>query len=844
MVWMGWSLLLAGPLAAEPLVLEDAVAVENQAVPPNSAVEVVLPPLPAKPGKTVVLRFRMVLKARTEAGCNLNGAVRLNGTPLGRFTAAGRERLLGREPQFQFTKGNDGRVFPVFSGPVLMIMFAPDADRGDAMTTDGLGASFVMDVGDAAQGVDNNVLWLRNTKDQGFDGGGELVVTDLAVGWVDRAKLPAPPSRVPQRGAMAAEVTAGGLRLRQGTAGGFGLAMPDGTELLVDTAISAKADGEAALRAEDGPTTGVEVATRPWGPAGFATQARWPELLLTSEIELRDGLVRWRERWSNTSSAIRGVPFSHRCYLRDRSARLRLSGSPDQPVLACAATNPTVFVEHDQLAGHGFGVTCESDWLRLLAGLRAQGGVGEVYGETLALPPGATIEFELSITPVTDEGGYWTFLNALRRRWGVNGLTMARPMFWGYRRIQGTTDVADIMRRSLAHLGPIALVHGPWARLEPDAKVVRAGKAPKLAAGAPPALGKSPEFDVETFLTQAHREAYWKQFDLDCRRLRENVPGIRVYAMTHPSMEAIYKPLLDRWPIAGEVIRTADGQPFEQYGYSKAWVGDMVAADWGVLYFVPRPGSAYLAQLLDAEERALAAGADGIYCDEFSWAGNRRDYSRYDYSRWDGFSADLDADGKVLRLKSDNAAVTESCQLQMTAATVSRGRFFLGNGGNALRSLNDTPLHRFIEGGNGYWAMANGHLSPVPLVLGNMGDETTAAGVFESVKQCLSLGCVYSPTAVNLLLDGPDNFVCKLYPITVRELGPGWVVGEERLCTTVSRSYAWPGAKGRLRWHRYDAEGKLQPVTESDADGTVSVEVPPKGLVIVERLPAGAEPRP
>ena len=52
---------------------------------------------------------------------------------------------------------------------------------------------------------------------------------------------------------------------------------------------------------------------------------------------------------------------------------------------------------------------------------------------------------------------------------------------------------------------------------------------------------------------------------------------------------------------------------------------------------------------------------------------SQRGYSRYDYSRWDGFSADLDADGSVLRLKCDNAFVTESAQLRMLHEVLSRG---------------------------------------------------------------------------------------------------------------------------------------------------------------------------
>jgi hypothetical protein len=309
--------------------------------------------------------------------------------------------------------------------------------------------------------------------------------------------------------------------------------------------------------------------------------------------------------------------------------------------------------------------------------------------------------------------------------------------------------------------------------------------------------------------------------------------------MLHPAMEVVYRPWQDRWPIASEAIRRADGSVFEDAGYSRAWLGDWAGKDWGVLYYVPRPGSAYLETILEGVQRGLEeCGLDGLYCDEFSWAYHGRGYSRYDYSRWDGCSADLDDEGNVVRLKCDNAFVTESCQLQMVNAVLRRGKFFLNNGGNALRSLNNLPHARFIEGGNGVAMMAQGHLSPPPLVLGNLGDETTREGVFHSVQVCLAQGCLYSPTAVNLLLEGPDNFVCQLYPITVEELGPGWIIGRERLITRASRAFRWPGSASSLRLYRYDAQGRRLeplPVVAVEAGQELPVEVPPQGLVIVER---------
>jgi hypothetical protein len=381
------------------------------------------------------------------------------------------------------------------------------------------------------------------------------------------------------------------------------------------------------------------------------------------------------------------------------------------------------------------------------------------------------------------------------------------------------------------------VVLGPWQRLQPDAYVVRGGNYPKLPEGAPRMPGACPDLDVDAFLTFAHREAYWTALKQEVELIRKAAPNVKLMQMLHPAMEAVYRPLQDRWPIAAEAIMTPEGKVYEADHYSRAWLGDYTDKDWGVLYYVPRPGSAYLQIIMGEVTRALdEVGLDGMYCDEFSWAFTRTGYSRYDHSRWDGYSADLDENGDVVRLKADGAAVTESCQLRMAGEVLRRGRYFLGNGGSALRSLNSLPIARFIEGGNGAASWSQGHLSATPLVLGNMGDEKTREGVFASVRACLQEGCLYSPTAVNLLLDGPDSFVSKLHPMTVREIGPGWIIGEERIATIVSGKFPWPG--GSLRRFAYDAKGELldaPAVVETLEEGEVEVKVEEGGMVVVER---------
>lgn len=841
-ILLGMALLswLGTGLAAEPLPLEDAVALPDQSIGYGKSVELGLPALPARAGKVVVLSFRAFVRTEGAGGCNWNATVSVNGATPGRFTASGTERLVGRSALLELLP--DRRPFSVFGGDKLMIIYANTADQADAVTADGLGGTFNLDISDLVRGVDQNTLRFTNhylgPQPEGL---GDLVVQDLRVGWLDRAKLPTVGHHAPRRGPVGEWRTVSGVRLGQSAQGGFVVAANDGPDLLVETALSMDHEAASALVADDSAEVkeGPELAASRLGEAGFRLEARWPQVTLTRELAVHDGLVVWRETWTNTGAETAGVPIRHRLFLREVPARFHVAGSLDNVAVASTPANPTLFMEPTSGDGPGYGLTVESDWWRLLHAQRVSGDVAEVYTNCLALAAGKSLELEMTITPVGAGGGYWAFINSVRRRWGANGLTMQRPMFWGWTRKQGLDDPVEAIKASLGHLGPVAVVVGPWQRLQPDCYVVRDERYPKLPDDAPRTIGRCPDLDLDAFLTFAHREAYWTQVTNDTAMLHEAIPGIQVIHMTHPAMECIYRPLEDRWPIAADAIKTPEGKTFEDAGYTKAWLGSFTEKDWGVLYYVPRPGSAQMQAYIAGAERAMdECGADGMYSDEFSWAFMSRGYSRYDYSRWDGYSADLDENGKVLRLKADGGAVTEACQQAMLQACRSRGKFFLGNGGSALRSINNIPHHRFVEGGNGPSWYGQGHLSAVPLILGNMGDETTTSGVFASVRLCLAYGAVYVPVGCNLLLEGTDNFVSKLYPITVQEIGPGFVVGQERLITTVSRFFDWPGVAGKVKLYRYDRNGTridAEAEVETRAGEPLAIQVPEEGLVVAER---------
>ena len=829
-------------LTVAELPLEDVIKVDDQFLAVAGSLDVSLPPLSPRPGKVVVLRFRAVSYTPKPAGWAWNAGFALNGNTLGRHTDGGDERLIGRDAVLRAR----GLVRQVFSGFMVLLMFAPDVDTGDAMIPDGQGASFALNISDVARAVDGNMLRISNIRrSQSVDPAQDLIVRDIEIGWMDKSLLPTPPNRLPSREPMNDSVSKDGMELSLGIAGGFSVKGKSGVELLVETALTVDKEAEASLIASDAASAGVELTATREGPDGYCVTATWPDISLVRHLQLKDGVLQWKERWTNTGKTLIALPFQHRLFLRDELAGFRLAGDLDNSNIESVSKNPTVYLGSKQADGNGVGITMENDWLRLLAGLRRSGGVGEIYSLCTALQPGRSIDFSLTVSLVEDGGGYWTFINDVRKRWGVNGGTADRPLFWNW---SGKSEemTEEVWERAFGHLGPVVVaawppgLRHPWVRKGHDIPTVLDGRYPKLPTDAPRTPGKTPDLDVDAFLTFAHREEYWKSFAEYVAMAHRAVPNVRIIPMMHPGLEVVYLPMADRWPQAKDALRNAEGGLFNSTYYSAAYLADHVNEDWQMSYNVPTADSTYLKILLRDVIRSMdECGSDGMYIDEFSWAGSVRGYSRYNYAHQDGYSADLDAEGKVIRLKSDNAYTTGPGQRLLVEAIRDRGKYFIGNGNASLRSINNLHALRFQEGGNGVGRWATTHLATVPLILANFGDNRTREGTFTNVKIMLENGCIYSPKDCNLILEGDDNFVCKLYPITIQTIGPGLVKANERLITTHSGAFDWPGRKAAIVLYAYDKNGDLMnrkdlPEVQADAGGQLKITVPPDGMVIAE----------
>ena len=780
-----------------------------------------LPALPGKPGMVTVLRCR--LSSFGAGGCNNCARVAVNDTALGMLTSGGRKRLLFRDLTFSLNeKQFRNRKFRIFKGSNLILPFAKDCDDADKRTTDGLGSWFVFDISDTANPVDVNTVTFRNIRVD-LGGNNTLTVKDISIGYLPRTMLPKANTQTLNVCKSSRAIKVNGTKLELFRNGGFAVTFPGVKPFVVETGIGMALGTVPTLRAADKMPV-QPTSTQQLGKNSFLIVTRWQKVQLNRTLIIADdGRLDWYDKWTNIDKKqIQGIPLRYRTGLAGTESRNWLCGSAEV-LEGSFGANPTIFYENLADGSSGCGFSTEDDISPLVLDSVNNNGIVEIFSRVLALAPGKSQTFHYSVSGVA-KGGYWKFINDMRKRWGVGMYGVERPCFWGATIpvIKGLNTEQRI-QRTLGSLGKITVAITPW--FGTLGRSVMHKKIPKNAV-----TGKQAEQRAVDRKALAEKVAQYKRL----------LPNAKIMLLHHPAMQTTYMPEFKQNPLSISAIRNADGTPYHHDGYDSMILKGKQKEGWAVIYYLPLPGTPWYERLLSDIEFAVSSGADGLYFDEFSFM-TPRHYRRYDYSSWDGVSADLDEQGKVVNLKSDNALTTILFKTTIAQRLAAAGLDFLCNGGEVGRGASRAPGHSFVEG-TALINMPAAHLHNVPLVLGNYGTERTRAGVMVAVREALSLGCIYSPHVwTNTVLEGEDNFVCKLYPVTVTEIGPGFVAAKERFSTSKSGTFTWKGVTdGTAELFIYNAEGnRINKGSRTGiVNGKITLNVPPKGLVIAEKIAA------
>jgi len=190
---------------------------------------------------------------------------------------------------------------------------------------------------------------------------------------------------------------------------------------------------------------------------------------------------------------------------------------------------------------------------------------------------------------------------------------------------------------------------------------------------------------------------------------------------------------------------------------------------------------------------------DGIYLDE--WDHSR---ARVSYGHSDGVSALLDAQGQIVRKVGFVPILAKEFHLAFTSELVKRNAVIFANQFDDTLAAAQLPIVHFAEPVAHDSYLVDAALfsrSPLSLHL------KPRCNLFETVHELLKRGvltcyCWY-------YLHG-DHVLKRCFPITVREIRPGVVMGDDRIVTCASGSFSLGHAKP-LRAYVYGApEGLLE----------------------------------
>ena len=249
-----------------------------------------------------------------------------------------------------------------------------------------------------------------------------------------------------------------------------------------------------------------------------------------------------------------------------------------------------------------------------------------------------------------------------------------------------------------------------------------------------------------------------------------------------------------------------------------AW-GDPVAYRTGWLYNVlPTLENAPGQHLLEVARHYMdEAEFDGIYLDE--WDHSR---ARVSFSHEDGLSALLTEDGQIARKVGIVPIMAKSFQIEMTRQLVERGAIIFANQFDDTLDAAQLPICHFAEpyGSHDSYLLSAAQLSRTPLAL----HVKVTRGIWGDAIAYLKRGllmCYYWK-----YLHG-DHLLKRVYPITVREIRPGVVIGEDRIVTCSSGTFSLGGDAPLVAYVYGPPNGELVRVVEGEAtlQGHAAVEL-------------------
>jgi cellulose/xylan binding protein with CBM9 domain len=205
---------------------------------------------------------------------------------------------------------------------------------------------------------------------------------------------------------------------------------------------------------------------------------------------------------------------------------------------------------------------------------------------------------------------------------------------------------------------------------------------------------------------------------------------------------------------------------------------------------------------------------DGIFWDEISYS-----MVPYLYGKpWDKCSGDIDMKThEIVKLKSSVSLISKPWRVKQAKKILSKG-YLLGNGSLYCEDMRKLKIPCFTETAQSIFC-ARTHLY-TPISLGDHLSEATEQDAYTGMLKALDYGCVYYWYGDRVYATY-KTLTDKMYPITPVRLGPGFIIGKERILTRVSGFFGWNDASEHevYFFNEKGMQVKKQKITTKLVDG-------------------------
>ncbi len=465
--------------------------------------------------------------------------------------------------------------------------------------------------------------------------------------------------------------------------------------------------------------------------------------------------------------------------------------------------NPTVFLASK---GHGVGIVALDDVFLEQHETFYEEGVGGLRSRKFALAPGAAYALEWAIYPDAT-GDYYHFINAVRRNEGL------------IRKVPGGFAIVD--------------------RREPPSESFVANRAMKYAC-IPCLTHVAGDAGVSV------EGIEFTEYPEECALLRKTFAETR---KRHPGMEVMFHVAhslfaTDRPSELFPDSRTLDakGQQTDYGGnnvnyYLKYFSKERVEEGYRWFIFYPAEDNAFGPAMLEATDFMLdELGVTGMFAD-----GLTHGYGgRFTYDRWDGHTAEIDPETKTIKRKYASVnLLADPVLVEVVRRFEARGGTVIANSWPGTRTFHREEVIYCIETGSGDESCSRLYLAPTVIAMGDPGRIHCERDVYHDIRAKLEWGGLY------FFYGEPEltrpTVTSRMYPITVEEIHRGTVIGKERIITTRSGVYGWPGDAALHAVYRYDSRGVEAPhgfVTSVDGAGVrTELDLGPDETAVIKRMP-------